>query len=388
MFLDKVLNRFVRPVFRRWREARYGYTRLVEVFVYRERLLHNFRQYQRLSPSCRIAPVLKSNAYGHGLIEVARVFDRPETPFLVVDGYYEALILRNEGVRAGILVIGYTATENIVACTLPNVAFTILDLPQLLELSRRLTTPRRFHLKVDTGMCRQGVVLGEVDAAFDAIGQNKNIVLEGLCSHLSDADGPDEAFTLRQIAHWNRVAERGRATFPELKHLHLAATAGSYFTDRVEANVMRIGIGLYGVNPHPRQTIDLKLALEIRSRVAAVKQIERGAQVGYNRTYTAAQDMPLAIVPTGYNSCVDRRLSNKGAFAIKGTACPIVGRVSMNITTVDASAVPGVQKGDEVIVVSATRGDVNTVENIAVLCGTVPYDILVHISSQLRRVVL
>ena len=119
MFLDKILYKLVRPVFRKWREARFRYTRLVEVFVYKDHLLHNAEQYQRIDPSCGIAPVLKSNAYGHGLVEVARIFDRPGTPFLVVDGYYEALILRNEGVRAGILIIGYTAIENIVGSLLP-----------------------------------------------------------------------------------------------------------------------------------------------------------------------------------------------------------------------------------------------------------------------------
>ena len=128
MILDKLLYKLVRPLFRKWRDRRYAYTRLVEVFVYKNHLLHNLKEYQKIHPTSRIAPVLKSNAYGHGLIKVARIFDQPETPFLVVDGYYEALILRNEGVRARILVIGYTATENIVECRLKNVAFTILDL--------------------------------------------------------------------------------------------------------------------------------------------------------------------------------------------------------------------------------------------------------------------
>ena len=190
MFLGKLLYKLVRPVFRKWRDARYEYTRLVKVFVYKDHLLHNAEQYQQVAPSCGVAPVLKSNAYGHGLVEVARIFDRAETPFLVVDGYYEALILRNEGVRAGILVVGYTATENIVACRLKGVAFTILDLFQLRDLSKILAVARRFHLKIDTGMNRQGLSMTELEEAFDAVERNENIILEGICSHLADADGP------------------------------------------------------------------------------------------------------------------------------------------------------------------------------------------------------
>jgi len=385
MLLDRVLTKLVRPVFRRWREARYGYTRLVEVVVHRASLLHNLRQYQQIHPACRVAPVLKSNAYGHGLVEVARVFDRPETPFLVVDGYYEALILRNEGIRTGILVIGYTATENIVACTLKGVAFTLLDLEQLRELSETLTVSRRFHLKLDTGMHRQGLLLAEQEAAFEAVRRNKNLVLEGLCSHLADADGPDAAFTEQQIARWNQAVAAAREMFPGLKYLHLANTAGSAFAGRIEANVMRVGIGLYGINPSRHLTLDLKPALEVRSRVAAVKRIRQGDKVGYNVTYEAERDLTLAIIPTGYNSCVDRRLSNKGFFQINNVVCPIIGRVSMNITTVDAEAVHGVKKGDPVTVVSAHSEDPNSVEHIAALCGTIPYVVLVNLSPLLRR---
>ena len=388
MILDKLLYKLVRPLFRKWRDRRYAYTRLVEVFVYKNHLLHNFGEYQRNHPTSRIAPVLKSNAYGHGLIKVARIFDQPETPFLVVDGYYEALILRNEGVRARILVIGYTATENIVKCRLKNVAFTILDLPQLLDLSATLAGPQHIHLKIDTGMNRQGVLMTELEEAFAAIKKNKHLILEGLCSHLADADGSDEAFTLLQMDRWNNVATAAKSAFSDIKFLHLANTAGTFYADRIEANVMRVGIGLYGVNPNLRQHLYLKPALEIRSRVGAVKQIRKGDKVGYNVTYEAERDMPLVVVPTGYNSCVDRRLSNKGFFTINGTPCPIVGRVSMNITTIDASALDTVQRGDVVTIISAQKEDKNSIENIALLCDTIPYVIMVNISTQLKRVVI
>ena len=339
-------------------------------------------------PSLAIAPVLKSNAYGHGLVETAGIFDERNIPFLVVDGYYEALILRNEQIRSKIMVVGYTATENILVCKLKDVAFTILDLPQLLELSDRLSSPQRFHLKIDTGMHRQGLSLSEMEDAQKAVTKNDNLILEGICSHLADADGEDPSFTLEQIKTWNELADSWKTTCPGIQYYHLAATGGSRYADHIQANVMRIGLGLYGISNRSWEDLNLKPALEIRTSISAVKWLKRGDKVGYNVTYEAKKDRPIAVVPTGYNSCVDRRLSNKGFFKINNTFCPIVGNISMNITTTDVSAVVGVKKGDEVIVISAQKKDLNAVENVAVLCDTIPYVILVNISPNLKRVVV
>jgi len=383
-----LLYRILRPLIRRWRESRYRYTRLVEVRIYKKHLLHNFDVFRKAYPSLGIAPVLKSNAYGHGLVETARTFDTRPIPFLVVDGYFEALILRNERVRAPVMIVGYTATENIINNKLRRIAFTILDLPQLLEVSDRLTSPQRFHLKIDTGMHRQGIMLSEVELARQAFAKNNNLILEGICSHLADADGSDPSFTLRQINKWKTLVASWKADFPGIRYFHLAATEGSRYADLIQGNVMRIGLGLYGIPSRATRDLHLKPALEIVTRIGALKKLGKGDMVGYNATFQAQQDMHLAVIPTGYNSCVDRRLSNKGCFKIKNTLCPIAGNVSMNITTVDVTAVDNVQIGDEVIIISKEKGDLNTVEQIAGLCNTIPYLILVNISPGLHRTVV
>lgn len=388
MLAGNPLLRRIRTQFRRWRRERYAYKRLVEVRIHQSCLLHNLRQFQAACAPRRIAPVLKSNAYGHGLAHVARVLDRSEIAFLVVDGYYEALILRNEGIRSPILVIGYSATENIVASRLKDVAFTVFDVAQLRELAQRLRKRQAIHLKIDTGMRRHGVLPREVREALEVIRGCSNLVFEGLCSHLADANGRNASFTMGQIRTWNEVVASVRKEFPEVIHRHLANTAGSYYSDHFDANVVRLGIGLYGLDFQARRSLDLAPALEVASRVGTVKSVAEGDYVGYGKQYQASHASLMVTVPTGYGACVDIRLSNRGAFTIRGKSCPIIGRISMNSTSVDASALLDVQCGEEVEIISARPEAMNSVANIARLCDTSPYVILAGIAPHLRRVVV
>ena len=377
----------LRRVLRALRARRYSYERLVEVRISRARLLDNLRQFRQHCAPRRIAPVLKSNAYGHGLVEVARILEGELPPFLVVDGYHEALILRNEGIRARILVIGYSATENIARSRLRDVAFTIFDVGQLCELSRAQPSPRHIHLKIDTGLRRHGVASEDVAEALAIVKGCAHLVLEGVCSHFADAAGADETFTLGQISRWRAAMRVVREFYPDLAYQHLANTAGSFWALSTDANVVRLGIGLYGFDSSPRRQLPLEPALSIVSRVSAIKQVPKGSPIGYRGSYTAAEDMVLATTPSGYNSCVDARLSNKGAFLIGATPRAIIGRVSMNSTSVDVGAPPEVRRGDEVVIISAQKGAINSVESMARLCETSPYVILAGLSSRLRRVV-
>ena len=368
------------------RKRKFDYRPLVEVLVYRENLLHNLRVFREASPELKIAPVLKSNAYGHGLKEVAATVDGERAPFLVVDSYYEALILRNERIESDILIIGFTAPENIYKNKLKNLAFTITGLEQLREIEKNLRAPAGLHLKIDTGMRRQGISPSEINEAITLINRNSNIGLLGICSHLADADNPDESLTLGQIEQWNKIVDVFKANFSGIKYFHLSASAGVKFAGKINANVMRLGLGLYGIDPNGK--LNLKPALEMRAIIGGVKDISAGSGVGYNFTYRAFKRTRIATVPVGYFEGVDRRLSNRGFFKVGNIFCPIVGRVSMNISTIDVSAIPNIRMDDPVIVVSSDSADKNSVENIARACGAIPYEILVHIPQGLRRSVV
>ena len=371
------------------RKPRVKYEPLIKVLISRDAILHNFRTYQGKYPALKLAPVLKSNAYGHGLVEVATILEPEKPPFLVVDSFYEALVLRRAMVKSNILVIGYSRDDLILRKTLKDIAFTIISLESLRNLAGKLTHPARLHLKVDTGMHRQGLLPGEIPEAAKLIKSNPLMILEGVCSHFADADNPDQTFTKQQIASWNEISSILKRQFGEIKYFHLAATAGLHYTSQIAANAARLGLGLYGINwGAPSQEIELKPALEMRSVISSLKPVPRGEKIGYGITFETPAPLTLATVPAGYHEGIDLRLSNTGVFQVRGKSCAIAGRVSMNITTIDVTGAAGARIGEDVIMISNEPALPNSVENIAKICHTIPYEILVHIPPSLRRVII
>ena len=384
---------------------RFPYEPLITIEISRSRLIHNLNEFKKMAPKSEsfpegaVAPVLKSNAYGHGLMEVAQALKHEDVPFFVVDSYFEAIALRSGGFKSALLIIGYTRPEIIARSRLKNIAFTVTGMETLEHLPQENRRAMRIHLKLDTGMRRQGIMPEQADRAIEIIKANNSIVLEGLCSHLCDADDADESFTESQIHIWNRVAQKFRDVFhSSLKYTHLAATDGHYFGHDIEANVSRLGIGLYGLSENAVLTskLDLRPVLEMKTIVTGVKHLKEGETVGYDRTFKATTDMTIATVPVGYFEGVDRRLSNNGIILI-GTnrvQCPIVGRVSMNITSVDVSKVAGhgdttgIKIGDTAVVISNNAADPNSIVSMAQKCGTISYEVAVKIPGHLKRVVV
>ncbi len=362
------------------RKFRRRYDALVEVVVFRDWLFHNLESLRKIAGQNRIAPVLKSNAYGHGLIEVAEILDNQGVPFFVVDSYHEAMVLRNAAIKTNILVIGFTPFENIKRNRDRTIAFTITDLEQLKYLEKKLKSPETFHLKIDTGMHRQGILPADLGAATTLIKANQNIVFEGLCSHF--ADGEDDDYTKKQIEVWNPLVEKLTLEFP-FKFIHLAATTGLRHWPQIKSNTARVGKGLYGLG----NIAGTEPVLEMRARITGIKKIKSGDSVGYGMTFKAERDMVIGTLPLGYFEGVDRRLSNIGMVKYQDRYCRILGRVSMNITTIDLTEVPDAKAGDEVVVLSANGSDDNSVENLAKLCNTIALDLVVHIPQHSRRVV-
>ena len=400
---------------------RWKYQPLVEITINQGRLIHNLEVHQKAS-GLPVAPVLKSNAYGHGLLEVAKILANEKVPFLVVDSYHEALILRNKGIRTPILIIGFSAFENIyhnqIGRRLKDVAFTFSSLEQIKEISKNLQKPTAFHLKIDTGMHRQGVLSVELSEALELIHRNPHIRLEGVCSHLADGENEFTSTTDEQIRVWHEALtlcekactghnhKNGTDPVSPIKWQHLSASSGIFHSQKIRANVMRLGLGLYGISSNPKrdenngQVLDLLPVLEMHSIISGTKKIRAGAEIGYNGTFTAPTSMTIAPIPAGYFEGSDRRWSTKGFVKIVSKAttsepkhshfCPIVGLISMNITTIDISALPEFETkiGTAVTLISSDPKDKNSVAEIARLDQTIPYEILIHIPQQLRRKII
>jgi alanine racemase len=361
---------------------------LVEVGISRENLLHNLNAYKKKYPHLKFAPVLKSNAYGHGLGVIAEILDKEDIAFLMVDSYYEARALRRIGICSRILILGYVRPEEIALSNLPHIDYGVTDIEQLRELARIIRKPTHIHMKIDTGMHRQGILPNELDDAIKLITSQPHLQLVGTCSHFADADNAEsDAHTQAQVIVWNKASEKLQVAFPSIEYRHIAATKGVAFGDAAHTNVGRLGIGLYGFDTSPDGSTELKPVLEMRSIITSLRDVPPGDFVGYNATLVADKPMKIATVPVGYFEGADRHLSNIGSMLVHGNAAGVAGRVSMNMSSLDVTGIPDVKRGDQVMVISRNPNDQNSVENIARLSETTPYVVLVHIPQHLKRVV-
>ena len=384
---------------------RFPYEPLIRLEISRHAIINNLDQFRKLAPHGTIAPVLKSNAYGHGLLEVAKILERYRhiskgarntdgvgtIPFFVIDSYFEAVALRSQGVKTPLLVIGYCRPEVILNSRLNNVAFTIGSIESLQELEDT-EHPIAIHLKIDTGMHRQGILIKEVPKAVELLAENPEIVIQGLCSHLSDADNDDPSFTEGQVNSWNKVVSHFKNEFPSLKYFHLGATYGHRFTPDIDANVSRLGLGLYGLVDGSQfpEKLHLTPALKMKTIISSVKKLGRDDSVGYSGTFRAERDTTIAIIPVGYYEGIDRRLSNCGFVQVgqNDIVCPIIGNVSMNMTTIDVSHVGHIKQEMEVTIFSNNLNDRNSIVELAKYGKLLPYELAVHIPAVLKRTVV
>lgn len=355
--------------------------RLATVAVDADRINHNLDQF---AGPHQLAPVLKSNAYGHGLELVAEaVSNRSDVPFVSLAAYREVQRLRASEISLPALIIGYTPATTICGNELTDVHFTLSSLEQLERLADTLKKPQTFHLKVETGMHRYGVKPDDLQTAFSLIESNPNIQLVGAFSHFSDAYESESQHTKTQIKRWNQAAERIQNHF-DVSYLHMAATSGHFYRQAVTANLERVGIGLYGITSYA-SNLSVKPALSLQTFVAVVKEVSAGQPIGYNQSFTADEGMTIAVLPIGYQEGVDRRLSNTGVVKVKDNVCPIIGCVSMNATMIDVSDVDNIGVGDRVVVYGKEQDQPHSVLNQAQTADTIPYDILTGLSPELHR---
>ncbi|TSC86489.1 MAG: alanine racemase [Parcubacteria group bacterium Gr01-1014_8] len=362
-------------------------TSLIQIGISKENLLHNLQEYQRVYPNIDIAPVVKSNAYGHGLPEVSNILESETIPFLVVNSLSEAVALRKARSKKNILIVGYVRPSDVVSSIPSDTTLAITDIEELRQLSKIIKTPLRVHIKIDTGMHRQGIAESDFNEAIALIKIQPLLTVEGICTHIADADGENPSFTNTQLKNWSDASDFFDRAFSSIRYRHVAATTGFASITAANTNMARLGIGLYGFDVSNNKRMDLKPVLEMRSVVASIRRINAGESVGYNATFTAEHPMVIATIPGGYFEGIDRRLSNTGFVTTKDKTCPIVGRVSMNMIGVDITDAPETAIGDDVILMSRNPDDKNSVESIAKMIGTIPYEVLAHIPEQLPRII-
>lgn len=364
---------------------------LNEINILEWAILSNFDYLASLSAGVDIFPVLKSNAYGHGIEQIATILKKRKTTYLVVDSYYEALRIHAVN-PAKILLIGYTLHENFEAMDFSWVTPVISDVETLHALGR-LGKKISFHLKLDTGMRRQWLPVDDLSSFLCAVKVYPDLKFEWVCSHFSDADNSeDDSSSLSQVRLFADAIEYIQNTGISLKYKHIANSAGHLkgFWKEI-TNASRIGLSLYGVNPlekndpQYRKGESLRLALEFQSTLVQKKTLKTWETVSYNGTFEAPWDMEIGVVPVGYYEGIDRKLSGgKFLFSCDDKKLPILGRVCMNLTVVDITN-KHIEVGDRVTILSPENGDENTVYSIAKITETIPYEVFVKFAESIRR---
>lgn len=368
------------------------YHSLNTIEISRAALEHNHKVLQEFHPEAQVCPVLKSNAYGHGIRTVAPVFDSFKVPFITVDSLYEAYELYKVGVTTPILISGYTHPDNYKVKKLPF-SFCVFDLETAQTLNE-YQPGCSLHVFVDTGMGREGITLSELPTFLSELKKFPNLKVEGLASHLADADNPtDNSLTQLQVKNFTQALTLMKKSGFNPKWRHLSASGGAFKLKIPSCNMIRAGLAHYGINPLEKgdlaySRLSLQPALKLTSTVAQVKTLHPGDKVGYNATYTVKEKTKVAVLPLGYYDGLDRRLSNLGVVKIRDTYCPIIGRVSMNVTSIDVSGVQDVAVGDEVVIFSDNTQDKNSISNAAVTAKTIPYELLVRLAESVRRILI
>lgn len=356
-----------------------------------ENLAWNYHQLRARAPHSRFAGLVKANAYGHGAVEVARKLEELGADYLAVACLDEALELREAGIIAPILILGYTSPEDTAELLKHRITQTVYDV----EMARALSSAALAlggkvlcHLKADTGMSRLGVLCREdgIGQAADALEQMyrlEGLEVEGLFQHFADADTCPE-YSRMQIERYNAILAELEKRGCKFTIRHCCAGAATLNYPEVHYDMVRPGILLYGYSPDHAcdGMIDVRPVMTVKSRIASVKHLPKGTCVSYGRTITLERDSVIAAVTMGYADGLPRLLSGKLTFDWNGTPIRQIGRVCMDMCMVDVTDVPDLRIGDAVTIF----GEEGNLQRMADTMGTITYELMCGIAPRVPRV--
>ncbi len=364
-----------------------------------DNLEHNYRAIKNHIPEgCRFLGVMKADAYGHGAVPLSHALCELGAEYLAVSNLEEAIQLRRGGVRAPMLILGYTPAR--FADTMVVMDFTqeVHSLEYAKELDTALAGTNyilNVHLKLDTGMTRIGFFAYDHERTLPELLEVcglPHLHVEGVFTHFCVADSKapeDEAFTRTQYARFTAMLDAlaAHGIRPELRHC--ASSGATILYPELALDMVRPGIATYGHAPSEdaEGILDLRPLMTVRTTVAQLREIPAGTSISYGRTYTAERDMRVAVLPIGYADGLLRGLSGKVSFRIRGKMARSVGRICMDMCMVDVSEIPEIRVGDEAALFGYdTDGTLLPCERIAQQAGTISYEILCGISKRIPRI--
>ncbi len=354
-------------------------------------IAYNLNQVRKvIGPGVKILAAVKANAYGHGMVMVAKELESLGVDLLGVACVDEALQLKKAGVRCPILIFSHILPDEARSVVAHGIISTVSNMEVARALNNVATKRHRarVHLKIDTGMGRIGVWHEEALTFIKTIVMLKNIKVEGIYTHFPSADERDKKFTMKQLSVFNNLLQSLERKGIDIPYRHAANSMGIMGYKDSHFNMVRPGLMLYGMHSSDwgGRIINLKPALSLKSRITFLKVVPPGRSISYGRTWTTKSETLIATIPIGYGDGYTRLLSNKAQVLLRGKRANIVGRVCMDQTMLDVGHVKGVKLGDEVTLIGRQGKDRISAEELASLCGTIPYEITCWISHRVRRV--
>lgn len=356
-------------------------------------IANNIKEIRRVvTRPTQIMAVVKANAYGHGAVEVSRVALEHGASWLGVAIFEEAEELRQAGIQAPILILGYSPAdeaEAIVSLGLSQAVWTRSQAEALSRAAVKLGRPAKIHIKLDTGMGRIGFLpTAETVKEIERIASLPGIAIEGTFTHFSSADDEDKTFTQEQLQRFHQMLEAIRSRGVEVGLRHAASSAAILTMPETHLDLVRLGVSLYGHFPSPatrRNDVTLLPAMSFKTQIVHLKELPAGWPVSYGRTYYTSKPTLVATLPVGYADGYFRSFSNCGEVIIRGRRCPVIGRVCMDQIMVDATSCPQARVGDEAVLFGRQGKTVLSTEELAERIGTISYELLCAVGRRVPR---
>ncbi len=377
------------------------------VEISEKNLKSNLSQFRNLIGKKRkLMAVVKSNAYGHGLVEIAKVAQESEANWIGVDSIDEALELKKNGLELPILILGYTLKSRLREVVENGFRQVVYNKETIEELGKitNLKIPNlknkkvNVHIKVETGTSRQGVLEKNILSFVKFINKFKNIKIEGISTHYANIeDTTDHSYARGQLKEYNKIIKLLEDSGFEVPIKHTACSAATVLFPETYFDMVRLGISMYGhwssketqVSAKERgRKLELKPVLSWKTVVAQIKTIKAGTPVSYGITEKVTQDTKIAVLPIGYWDGFDRGLSSVGNVLIGGQKCKVLGRVCMNMIVVDVNHIKDISLEDEVVIIGEQGIEEITAEEMAAKIGTINYEVLTRINPRILRIVV
>jgi len=370
---------------------------LTWITVNQKNIRHNIKQFRFLiNRDCLLMPVIKSNAYGHGFLEVAKICQHDENVnrICVIDSLEALKLITKFPKTKPIQILSFYELDDKILLKLAKkpVIFPVYQLKQAKFLDRIGECSKnkiKIHLKLDVGTSRVGILEKDLKEFITKIKKLKNIEIEGVFSHLSSSEESREV-TNNQLELFNKLVKIIENGGVHLKIKHITCSAASILYPHSHFNAIRMGLSIYGLHPSKQTTNNIKLkpVLSWHTKIIHVKNVPTNTKIGYDGTYTTTRPSKIATIPVGYWDGLSRKLSNTGEVLIKGIRCPIIGKVCMNLTMVDITNVPKTEVGDLVTLIGRQKNSAITAEDMANWADTINYETIDRINPLIPRIVI